>query len=566
MENKPLIVQSDRTLLLEVNSPNYDACRDDIIAFSELVKSPDFIHTYSLSNLSLWNAISAGLSPETILNRLEKWSKFPIQEIIKAYITDISSRYGKLILTQDKDSYYLKVKDEMIFLQILNNSKLMKYFLSVDKTKWIFEVKKNERGNLKLGLIKLDYPIEDKIPLKALSVFPIKLRPSLKLRPYQIEACNALLGNLEPGTGYGTLVLPCGAGKTVVGISIMSSLNTDTLIVCPNILAVRQWKTELVEKTLVKASDIGEYSGEHKEIKPITIATYQILTKRKKKKKEDEIENKKDNKKIIEKPKEDEFNHLDFFEKRNWGLIIFDEVQVLPAPVFRYTCNLQSIYRVGMTATLIREDRLEKDVFSLIGPKRYDVPWSELESKGFIAQAVCTEIRLKMNHKENLEYALAEKLSSKNRIAACNPEKLKIVSQLLEKHKDEYILIIGMYLDQLNRLGRKLKLPVITGSMNNSSREKWFNKFRTGEIKILIVSKIANMAIDLPDASVAIQVSGTFGSRQEEAQRLGRILRPKDKTSYFYTIVSQYTKEEEYSANRQKFLIEQGYSYRIEER
>ena len=538
--DKPLIIQSDRTLMLDVHSPSCDDCRNQIIAFSELVKAPEHVHTYHISPISLWNAASAGISAEEILQRLDRWTKFPIPPNVSAFISDISSRYGKLKLYPfNEERYLLKVSDPLIARAIASDQTLKGLVHRTGKPDE-FEILKYDRGTAKLALIKLGYPVDDRIPLLKSEHVPINLRA--ELRSYQQQAVGSILGDMGPGTGFGTIVMPCGSGKTLVGMGIMSRLQTRTLILCPNVVAVHQWIAELKAKTDIDESLIGEYSGEKKEIKPITVCTYQVLTYRA--------------------SKTDAFEHMSIIEKGNWGLELYDEVHMLPAPVFKITAELQAIYRAGLTATLIREDGREEDVFSLVGPKRYDIPWTDLSQAGWIASAYCVEVRIPLPEELTLPYAIATK-REKYKIASTNVRKEKVIEALLAKHKGESILIIGQYLDQLKEVQKHFGFPLITGSTSNSRRDELYADFREGKEKVIIVSKVANFAIDLPDASVAIQISGTFGSRQEEAQRLGRILRPKDRTSFFYSVISKYTVEEEFSQNRQRFLVEQGYKYEL---
>ena len=541
----PLIVQSDRTMLLDVHSPNANSCRDEIMAFSELVKAPEHIHTYAISAISLWNAKSAGLSTEEILVRLGHWSKFAVPQTVENYIQDVSSRFGKLILEPclEEDYYRLRITDPFIAKAIQANQKVSKMLVpTLDDGSNSFRIHRYNRGDAKLALIKLGYPVDDRIPLVKSEHVAITM--SCKLRDYQENAVRSLLGDLGPGTGYGTIVMPCGSGKTVVGMKIMEALQTRTLILCPNVVAVHQWINEIKSKTNLSDDMIGEYSGERKEIRPITVCTYQVLTYRAN--------------------KDGDFEHMKVIEAGNWGLVIYDEVHMLPAPVFKITAELQSVYRAGLTATLIREDGKEDDVFSLVGPKRFDIPWTDLSQKGWIASAYCVEVRVPLKEDLALPYAIANR-REKYKLASTNDAKNSVVDSLLEKHKGESIIIIGQYLDQLKDLQKRLGFPMITGSTSNSKRDELYSRFKEGLDKVIIVSKVANFAIDLPDASVAIQISGTFGSRQEEAQRLGRILRPKRNPCFFYSLVSKYTVEEEFSANRQKFLVEQGYHYVVEE-
>lgn len=541
----PLIVQSDRTMLLDVHSPNANSCRDEIMAFSELVKAPEHIHTYAISAISLWNAKSAGLSTEEILVRLGHWSKFAVPQTVENYIQDVSSRFGKLILEpcHEEDYYRLRITDPFIAKAVQANQKVSKMLVpTLDDGSNSFRIHRYNRGDAKLALIKLGYPVDDRIPLVKSEHVAITM--SCKLRDYQENAVRSLLGDLGPGTGYGTIVMPCGSGKTVVGMKIMEALQTRTLILCPNVVAVHQWINEIKSKTNLSDDMIGEYSGERKEIRPITVCTYQVLTYRAN--------------------KDGDFEHMKVIEAGNWGLVIYDEVHMLPAPVFKITAELQSVYRAGLTATLIREDGKEDDVFSLVGPKRFDIPWTDLSQKGWIASAYCVEVRVPLKEDLALPYAIANR-REKYKLASTNEAKNAVIDSLLEKHKGESILIIGQYLDQLKDLQKRLWFPMITGSTSNSKRDELYSRFKEGLDKVIIVSKVANFAIDLPDASVAIQISGTFGSRQEEAQRLGRILRPKRNPCFFYSLVSKYTVEEEFSANRQKFLVEQGYHYVVEE-
>ena len=547
-DSKPLIVQGDSTLLLDVHNPGFEDARTDIAPFAELEKSPEHMHTYKISPLSLWNAASAGITPDTIIERLNRWSRFPVPENIIFSIKDTISKFGKLILQEtDKDGKLLLIiNDKYIKAEILARKPLEKYLFPTEDG---FLINLVDRGTIKQELLHLGYPVKDMAPLKAGAPLNVKLKDytssgaPFNIRDYQKEAADTFCGDGGPGTGFGTIVLPCGAGKTIVGLKIMEILKTNTLILTTNVAAVHQWIDEIKDKTEIPADSIGEYTGDKKDIKPVTVGTYQILTWRP--------------------DKESDFPHFSIFRKEDWGLIIYDEVHLLPAPVFRVTAEIQALRRLGLTATLIREDGRESDVFSLVGPKRYDVPWKELESKGWIADANCYEIRLDLDEKHRIEYAVADK-RKKFRIASENPLKIGITKQIIENHREDSILVIGQYIDQLKLLSKELNAPIITGKTPNPRREKIYDDFKKGKTKVIVVSKVANFAIDLPDASVAIQVSGTFGSRQEEAQRLGRILRPKERNSYFYSLVTRYTTEEEFALNRQKFLTEQGYKYHIE--
>ena len=543
MIDKPLMVQSDKTMLLDVHSPSFEECRNDIIAFADLVKSPEHIHTYTLSPLTLWNAVSSGLDSNEIISRLKKWSRYEIDERVIFFIEDTASRYGEFILTEeDQDNLRLSVKRERFFLTLFSEPTLKKYLRKGDGN--YFLISKLDRGTVKAKMVKMGFPVDDRIPLKKGSKLEFDLKDNVEIRDYQKESVDAFLYS----GGYGTIVLPCGSGKTIVGIETAVTLKTNTLILCPNVSSVHQWIRELLDKTTLTPDQIGEYSGETKTIKPVTVCTYQVLTYRTKNFDKEETE--------------PIYPHFSIFSENNWGLVIYDEVHMLPAPVFRITAELQSIYRLGLTATLIREDGREDEVFSLVGPKRFDTPWAELTQKGFIAKAYCHEVRIPLPHTLELEYALAPK-KEKYRIASQNPLKIKVAEAILKKHEGESILIIGQYLEQLQVFRDHFGYPIITGTTSNKKRDELYDKFRSGEEKVMIVSKVANFAVDLPDASVAIEISGSFGSRQEEAQRLGRILRPKARDSHFYTIVTEYSQEEEFASNRQKFLSEQGYSYSI---
>lgn len=566
----PLIVQSDRTLLLDVHAPLAEECRAALIPFAELVRSPEHLHTYQISSLSLWNAESSGFTGEQAVEVLKKFSRYEIPQSVVVWIEETSGRFGKLRLVQGpsvensdgiKEEYlYLVSNSPYVFKQIEANAFARKFLvpcecaeefsagLSEKEKTFCFKLLLTDRGIIKQNLLKIGWPVKDDVPLQDGFPLEINLRKTtfsgrpFEVREYQKAAANALVGNKGPGTGFGTIVLPCGAGKTIVGMEIMSLLKTNTLIVTTNITAVHQWIDELIDKTDLDASQIAEYTGENKTIKPVTVATYQILTWRP--------------------DKNGPYPHFSLFRQNNWGLVIYDEVHMIPAPVFRVAAELQAVRRVGLTATLVREDGCEGNVFSLVGPKRYDVPWKELEKAKWIAKAECIEVRLGLPENKEIEYAVAAN-REKHRIASENPLKNKIVQELVEKFKDDKILIIGQFLTHLEIIAKLLNVPIITGKTKNSERDIIYNDFRSGKIRVLVVSKVANFAIDLPDASVAIQVSGTFGSRQEEAQRLGRILRPKERTSRFFTLITRGTVEEDFGSNRQKFLAEQGYSYRI---
>jgi DNA excision repair protein ERCC-3 len=600
--SNPLIIQGDRSILLDVHTPRSAEARSALIPFAELEKSPEHLHTYRITPLSLWNAASAGFVPSGISGTLADLARFPVPPAVNKWIVETMARFGKIRMIpgptdeaaasaagpaggtggagemtagsggasgnppggtggtttgQDPSSgnappmpaYLLLVTDSaMIYRELAASKHMAKYLVPEEGSDRRFRLAVLNRGTVKQELLKLGWPVKDEAPLRDGDPYEMHLLGAcrsglpLALRDYQREAAEALVGDRGPGTGFGTIVLPCGAGKTVVGMAVMALLQTNTLILTTNVAAVHQWRDELLDKTDLESDDIGEYTGDRKEVKPVTVATYQILTWRA--------------------TKDGIFPHFQLFRERAWGLIIYDEVHLLPAPVFRVTAELQTVRRLGLTATLVREDGCEGDVFSLVGPKRFDVPWKDLEAKGWIATARCTEIRVDISPDREIEYAVANQ-RQKYRIASENPAKAEVIYALLKHHREDSVLVIGQYIDQLEELAKNLGVPIITGKTPNPERDRIYGEFRTGEVRTIVVSKVANFAIDLPDASVAIQISGTFGSRQEEAQRLGRILRPKEKNSHFYTIVTNQTVEEEFAANRQKFLAEQGYEYSI---
>lgn len=588
LEN-PLIVQGDRTLLLDVHAPLSKECRNALIPFAELERSPEHLHTYRLTPLSLWNATSAGFTAENAIETLKKYSRYDVPQSIEFWIKETATRFGKLRLIPgpsikvpvksaeilsdspgkkepalvEEQYLYLVASSRPVFLEIAANPQAKKILeqcdfdesvvpenisVSEDEKKFCFRLKLTDRGTIKQILLKALWPVKDEIQLKNGEPLDFNLRETTRsgkpfqIRNYQEEAANALVGDKGPGTGFGTVVLPCGAGKTIVGMNVMNLLKTSTLIITTNISAVHQWIQELLDKSNLTEDQIAEYTGENKTLAPVTVATYQILTWR---------------------PEKDgPYPHFSIFRQRNWGLIIYDEVHMLPAPVFRVVAELQAVRRIGLTATLVREDGCEGYVFSLVGPKRYDVPWKELEKSRWIAKAECIEVRVDLPESQEIEYAVSP-ARIKHRLASENPIKTEVTKQLVKKFQEDKILVIGQYLEQLEILSKELKTPIITGKTPNAERDKIYQDFREGKIHVLVVSKVANFAIDLPDASLAIQVSGTFGSRQEEAQRLGRILRPKERTSRFFTLITRNTVEEEFGSNRQKFLAEQGYSYRI---
>ena len=544
--DNPLIVQSDHTVLLEVDGPRYPDARDALAPFAELVKSPEHIHTYRITPLSIWNAAAAGHTPQEMVFALTSFAKYPVPQNVIRDIEDYASRYGRVrLLVDEHDRLILESDDPLLMREAVGHVGVRKYLLeTIDETRAI--VDKAMRGQVKQGMIRLGYPVEDLAGYVDGGPLEIALEESdsFRVREYQRLSVDAFWAGGSARGGSGVIVLPCGAGKTIVGMAAMARLGRKTLVITTNLTAVRQWQDELADKCRIAASDIGEYTGERKDIQSVTVTTYQILTYRR--------------------SKTEEFVHFDLFSSNDWGLIIYDEVHLLPAPVFRVTADIQATRRLGLTATLVREDEKEDEVFTLIGPKRYDVPWKVLERQGFIAEASCTEVRVAMEEDDRMRYASADR-RHKFRIASENRNKLATIDRLLARHAGELVLIIGQYLRQLQQVATVTGAPIITGKVPNDERALLYEKFRSGEIKRLIVSKVGNFAIDLPDAKVLIQISGTFGSRQEEAQRLGRILRPKSDNgqAHFYSVVTRDTLEQDYAQNRQLFLTEQGYSYTI---
>jgi DNA excision repair protein ERCC-3 len=534
----PLIVQSDKTLLLEVGHPQSTEARAAIAPFAELERSPEHIHTYRITPLALWNARAAGHDAEQVVDALVRFSRYAVPHAVLVDVADTMDRYGRLRLENDPArGLVLRALDRMVLAEVVRNKKVSP-LLGARIDDDTIAVHASERGRLKQALLKVGWPAEDLAGYVDGEAHPIELvENGWTLRDYQK---GAVAGFWEGGSGV--VVLPSGAGKTIVGAAAMAKACCTTLILVTNTVAGRQWRHELLHRTSLTEDEIGEYSGERKEIRPVTIATYQVMTARRK----------------------GEYRHLELFGARDWGLILYDEVHLLPAPVFRMTADLQSRRRLGLTATLIREDGREGDVFSLIGPKRYDAPWREIEAQGWIAPAECTEVRVTLTEDERMAYAVAEP-EERYRMCATAYSKRAVVERIVKRHAGDRVLVIGAYLDQLDQLGKMLDVPVIQGSTRNRERERLYDAFRAGEIRTLVVSKVANVSIDLPEAGVAVQVSGTFGSRQEEAQRLGRVLRPKadGRGAHFYTVVARDTLDQEYAAHRQRFLAEQGYAYTI---
>lgn len=546
----PLIVQSDRSVLAEVASPRFGTVRDLLGRFAELEKSPEHIHTYRITPLSLWNAAASGLTAEAVVATLVAFGKYELPQNVRRDIVELMSRYGRLRLTKDDDRLLLTADDEATLARVAGHRSVLPLVRRRIDARSL-ELPPAMRGPIKQALIRLGYPAEDLAGYTDGEALDIRLRAAtagddapLSLRPYQREAVDAFHAGGTARGGSGVIVLPCGAGKTLVGMGVMEAVGSSALILTPSTVAVRQWIDELLDKTTLSRADIGEYSGQRKEIRPVTLSTYQTMTYRRR--------------------AGGDFPHLAVFDQRQWGLIVYDEVHLLPAPVFRATADIQARRRLGLTATLVREDGRADDVFSLIGPKKYDAPWRDLEAAGWIAAANCTEIRVALPDEERLAYALADD-GERFALASRNPAKLDVLERLLRAHQADSVLVIGHYIDQLQTAASRFHIDLITGATPVRARTALYARLRRGEIRRLIVSKVGNFSVDLPDVSVAVQLSGTFGSRQEEAQRLGRILRPKRDggPAHFYTLVSRETCEQDYAAHRQLFLTEQGYRYQI---
>ncbi|MFC5652133.1 DNA repair helicase XPB [Paenibacillus solisilvae] len=550
-ENRPLRVLVDSTVLLDARHPDAETAREMLVRFAELTKRPGDLHTYRISPMSLWNAASLGLTAQEIMNCLTQFSSHELPLKVVHNIQWLTDRYGQLTFVRSaEDDIFLSGDDAL--LNDLSEKPGVGECLSGYRTNGNRRIKPECRGQLKQELIKLNYPVVDLAGYRHGEALAVSLLDqtrsgrSFALRDYQERAVDLFYQEGRDNGGSGVLVLPCGGGKTIVGIGAISRLKCDTLILTSNVTSVKQWKAELLDKTTLNDNEIGEYAAKSKQVRPITIATYQLLTNRRQ--------------------KGDEYANMLLFQQRNWGLIIYDEVHLLPAPVFRMTADLQATRRLGLTATLVREDGREEDVFTLIGPKRFDLPWKVLETRSWIAEVSCTEMRIPLPQQELACYEAADE-KTKARLCGENSAKIRAVKELLNRHQGKSILIIGQYLKQLHEIADEIHAPVLTGELPHAERERLFHSFRAGEIPVLVVSKVANFAVDLPDAAVAIQVSGSFGSRQEEAQRIGRIMRPKpgDNHSWFYTLVSSATKEIQYAQKRQLFLLEQGYRYEIEE-
>lgn len=591
----PLIVQSDKSVLLEVDSPLYTDARDALARFAELEKSPEYVHTYRISSLSLWNAAAAGLSADLILEELERYSKYPLPDNVKIDITDAIHRYGRIKLVVEESangSRMLVISNDIALMEEVARHKYFAPLIKARLGPTTFEIDPLQRGHVKRVLLQIGFPAEDLAGYTQGADLTFEVRglttqgAPFAMRHYQDDAAEVYWAKGSAAGGSGVIVLPCGAGKTMVGIAAMAKAQTATLILCPNTVAVRQWIRELLDKTTLTEDQVGEYSGLKKDIRPVTVCTYQVLTYHPRKNQKvsgnesqvsgpdtshltpdtfSDTPQPQRGSRSVRKPLDiREYPHMSLFNQMDWGMIIYDEVHLLPAPVFRATAEIQARRRLGLTATLVREDGLEGDVFSLVGPKKYDVPWKDLEKQGWIATAECHEIRVQLDEEDRMEYAVMGH-EAKYQFAAQNRKKEQIISMLMTKHREDEVLVIGQFIPQLEAIAKRINAPLITGATPVKQREILFKQFRDGEIRQLVLSKVGNFSIDLPDANVLIQVSGMYGSRQEEAQRLGRVLRPKQNglLAHFYSIVTRDTLDQEYASKRQLFLTEQGYHYDI---
>lgn len=547
--NKALIVQSDSSVLLELNAQRADEARAALAPFAELVKSPEHVHTYRLTPLSIWNARAAGLGADEMVARLREHARYTVPPSVEQEILELAGRYGCVVITRDGNALRCSCQDE-ITAERLRRDREAGQYLTEQTSPIDFRIVPAARGVLKLALVAAGYPAEDFAGYLPGEPLDLTLRANtvsgkpFEVRDYQREAAESFYLAGSKRGGSGVIVLPCGAGKTVVGLAAMDMVKQTTLVLTTSLTSVKQWRRELLDKTSLRPEDVAEYTGERKDTGPVTLTTYQIL--------------------IWRADREAEFPHLELFRARAWGLIIYDEVHLLPAPIFRATADLQARRRLGLTATLVREDGRENDVFALIGPKRFDVPWKDLERQAWIAAATCIELRVPMSAEQRMEYALTER-RGQFRVAAENPAKMVHLRELLERYPNGRILVIGEYIDQVETIAKEIGAPLVMGKTPGLERERIYESFRRGELRCLVLSKVGNFAVDLPDADVLIQVSGAFGSRQEEAQRLGRVLRPKNdgRAAHFFTLVSRDTREEEFAHHRKLFLTEQGYSYQV---
>jgi DNA excision repair protein ERCC-3 len=539
------IVQGDRSVLVEVDHPGYERARDVLVRCAEIEKSPEHVHTYRLSDLALWNAAAAGVTAEEILAGLRSVSRFALPGHVEHEIRERVGRHGTVVLAdvpEDPTRLRLSVTEALLFERLQRDkttAPFLDLFLGNDRS---FLLRREYRGVVKQAIMKLGWPVLDTAGLTPGAPLSIEERRDVFTPyPYQVRAVQAFVDS----GGHGVVVLPCGAGKTVIGLMAAARLGVRTLVITSSREACAQWRRELVSKSTLTKDQVALYDVTSKSVAPVTITTYSMLGR-----------------KGGSGPTS--HTHFDRLAEEPWGLLIYDEVHLLPAPVFRLAAELQSRRRLGLTATLIREDGRAPDVFALIGPKRYDVPWRELEASGHVAAATCFETRLPLPNELHTAYATAS-AREQPRIAGENPLKLRLLGRIAERHSGDRVLVMGSYLDPLAAAGRLLDAPVITGETPHRDREKHYEAFRRGAIRRLVLSRVGNFAIDLPDANVLVQLSGTMGSRQEEAQRLGRVLRPKPGGASFYTLVTRDTIEQEHALHRQLFLTEQGYRYYIDE-
>jgi len=536
--------------LLDSLHPAAQEAGEALAEFAELVKRPGDMHTYKITPLTVWNAMSAGVDGASIAERLVAYSRYELPAVIEDGLSTWTGRFGQLRLIRDGERLLLAGEADERLESVLREGALRGLLAETPPPGGPWVVDAQARGALKQELLRMGYPVSDRAGYRAGEALQVQLRErgsagtAFQLRDYQEQALQLFRRDGAVQGGSGVLVLPCGAGKTIIGLAALASLGCATLILTSNTTSVQQWRRELLEKTTLVEAEVGVYAGRQRQVRPVTVATYQMMTHRA--------------------SGQSDYPHMRLFRERDWGLIIYDEVHLLPAPVFRMTAELQATRRLGLTATLVREDGCAEDVFSLIGPKRYELPWKALEARGGLAELACHEVRVPLCDSRRQAYAEAA-ARLRLRIASENPAKLAVLEQLLRRHEGQQRLVIGQYLDQLRAAARRLHAPLITGETSQEERERLFAAFRRGQIATLVVSKVANFAVDLPDAAVAVQISGSFGSRQEEAQRIGRILRPKrdDNRAWFYSLVTEGTKETEFARRRQLFMVEQGYRYEL---
>ncbi|MDG5788317.1 DEAD/DEAH box helicase family protein [Evansella sp. AB-P1] len=546
VKEMPLLIQNNGVIFFRSTHPEAKIVQPFLSEFAQLKKTPSSLHMYELSPFSFWYAREQGISLNEIKEFLETFSGIRLPDRFSIQLEEWEGKNGKFQLINHKEFGPCLTSSQEGLMKELFQKDRKNYSIYKNGDREYTPISLAERGLIKQQLMDKGYSVIDCLGYETGKSLSISLQRNVSLRPYQKEAVSSFIQQKGVNEGNGFIILPCGSGKTVVGLGVLEQIKEETLILVPNDTSLQQWYEELLEKTTLNKSQVGRYTREKKEVKEVTITTYQMLT--------------------YQGNSDSKFPHFSLFHKRSWGLVIYDEVHLLPAPLFRLTSKLQGKRRLGLTATFVREDGKEGDIYSLIGPKRYEVGISLLEQNNWIARPICKEIKTPFNEKQWAHFLSLSK-RERFRYASENKGKINVVDKLLHDHKGDSIIIIGQYLDQLNIIANTFSLPLLTGKTSKKERQEMYTQFKEGKQKVLVLSKIANMAVDLPDANVAIQVSGTYGSRQEEAQRIGRLLRPKknNESVYFYTIVTPMTKEEEVASHRQLFMVEQGYSYSWEE-